>query len=104
MAEPDTSPFRIPSGKGWLVANCLGAAAFLYLLHQLWLIQAEQGYTFADGFELLVLTVIFALGNILSLLSGLVLAARYRSWVPMKAPLIGVLIWGAVLFYFHVQR
>jgi hypothetical protein len=104
MAELGTSPFRIPSGKGWLIANCLGAAAFLYLLHRLWLIEAKEDYTFGDGFELMVLLVFFALGNILSLLSGLLLAARYRSLVPMKTPLIGALIWGAILFYVRVQR
>ena len=104
MAIANSSPFRIPTGKGWLVANCLGAAAFLYLSLRLWRIQAAEGYTFGDGFELAVLMGIFAVGNILALLSGLVLASQYRSWLPMKAPLIGVLTWGAALLYLHVAR
>ena len=97
------SPFSIPTGKGWLVANCLGAAAFLYLAHRLWLAQAAEGYTFGDGFELVVLLGIFAVGNIVSVSAGLVLATRYRSWLPIKAPLIGVVIWGAALGYLHLR-
>jgi hypothetical protein len=105
MIDPDTPhPFPIPNGKGWLVANCLGAAAFLYLLHRLWRVQAAEGYTFGDGWELVVLLGIFAVGNSISLLSALGRSMVYRSWVPMRIPLIGLLIWGAILFYFELRR
>jgi hypothetical protein len=103
MAELNTSPFPIAIGKGWLAANCLGAAACLYLLRRLWLRQAVEGYTFMDGWEILVLWGIFMVGNTIWLLAALVVAMRCRVWVPTRAPLICFLVWGAVGVYFSVR-
>ena len=104
MADTDTSPFPISSGKGWLLANCLGAVAFFYLLHRLWLREAVEGYTFMDGWEATMLWGLFMVGNTVFLLAALVSATRCRSWVSIRAPLIGFVFWGAVQVYFQLRR
>jgi hypothetical protein len=87
---------------GWLVANTLGAAAFLFTASEAWIGPDTEplGEPFVWAIKALPLLAIFLVLHFG--VGGMVIARRRRDWV---APLIStILLWMAAILFDNVHH
>ena len=102
MTGWSTAPFDARRPAAWLALNAAGAVAFILCARPLWITTGE-GYTFGDGFELLVLTIFFGFGNFVWLIRSALSGQKARDLTRLRAPLILLGAWSVLLWYHHTR-